>query len=68
LVVSSVLNDQEETEYMTDPGLVHERYRNQVEAVISGGLGNLEASTVMDCTGDEPVVIRAGRGKLEGLV
>ena len=68
LVVSSVLNDQEETEYMTDPGLVHERYRNQVEAVISGGLGNLEASTVMDCTGDAPVVIRAGRGKLEGLV
>ena len=68
LVVSSVLNDQEETEYMTDPGLVHERYTNQVQAVISSGLGNLEASTVIDCTSGEAVIVREGRGVLEGVI
>ena len=68
LVVSSVLNDKEETEYMTDPGLVHERYTNQVQAVISSGLGNLEASTVIDCTSGEAVIVREGRGVLEGVI
>lgn len=68
LVVSSVLNDQEETEYLTDPGLVHERYGNQVEAVISGGLGHTEASSVINCTSGEAVIVREGRGVLDGVI
>lgn len=66
LVVSSVHHDDTDVEYMTDPGLVHEKYALQVDAVIGGGLGHMEASTVIDCTSGEAVVVREGRGTLEG--
>ena len=68
LVVSSVHHDDEAIEYMTDPGLVHEKYSGQVDAVVGGGLGHLEASTVIDCTSGSPEVIREGRGALEGVL
>ena len=68
LVVSSVHHDDEAIEYMTDPGLVHEKYSGQVDAVVGGGLGHLEASTVIDCTSGEPEVVREGRGALEGIL
>ena len=68
LVVSSVHHDDEAIEYMTDPGLVHEKYGHQVDAVVSGGLGHLEASTVIDCTSGDAEVIREGRGALEGVM
>jgi len=68
LVVSSVHHDDEAIEYMTDPSLVHEKYSGQVDAVVGGGLGHLEASTVIDCTSGEPEVVREGRGALEGVL
>jgi len=68
LVVSSVHHDDEAVEYMTDPGLVHEKYGHQVDAVVSGGLGHLEASTVIDCTTGDAEVVREGRGALEGVL
>ena len=68
LVVSSVHHDDDAIEYMTDPGLVHEKYGHQVDAVVSGGLGHLEASTVIDCTSGDAEVIREGRGALEGVL
>ena len=61
-------HDDEAIEYMTDPGLVHEKYSGQVDAVVGGGLGHLEASTVIDCTSGEPEVVREGRGALEGVL
>ncbi len=33
-----------------------------VDVIIDGGYGNNEATTVIDCTGDEPVIIREGIG------
>ena len=68
LVVSSVHHDDQALEYMTDPGLVYEKYKSRVDAVISGGLGHLEASTVIDCTSEMPEVVREGRGKLDGIL
>lgn len=64
LVVSSVHGDSTDIEYMTDPGLVHEKYAAQVDAVVGGGIGHIEASTVIDCTENEAVVVRPGRGVL----
>ena len=32
--------------------------------MINAGYGSLEPSTVVDCTGDEPVVVRQGKGEL----
>jgi tRNA A37 threonylcarbamoyladenosine synthetase subunit TsaC/SUA5/YrdC len=51
-----------------DPELIAERYGNQVEAVVDGGFGKLDASSVLDCTGDEAVVIREGLGPVESIL
>ncbi|MCL4855984.1 MAG: Sua5/YciO/YrdC/YwlC family protein, partial [Flavobacteriales bacterium] len=48
----------------TDPELIHEKYENKVDVVIDGGFGHNHASTVIDCTGDEPEIIREGIGSL----
>ena len=68
IVSTSVRDDEEVLEYTTDPELIHERYKDLVDMVVSVGFGNNVASTVFDCTGEEPVVIRQGAGEVEGLI
>lgn len=51
-------------EYCTDPELIHEEYGNTVDLVIDGGYGGWEPSTIVDCTGDEIVILRQGKGEL----
>ena len=46
----------------TDPEIMFENYRNEVDFVIDGGIGGMVPSTIIDCTGDEPVLIRKGLG------
>jgi len=65
IITTSVHDDDDIIEYTTDPELIHERYENLVDAVIDGGFGKNVASTVIDCTGDEPVVLRQGVGEIE---
>lgn len=66
ILSTSVKDDDDEIlEYFTDPELIHERYENIADVVINGGYGTLEPSTVVDCTGDEPVIVRQGKGELE---
>lgn len=55
----------EMVEDYTDPEIMHENFRNQVDIVVDGGIGGTVPSTVIDCTGDEPVLIREGAGKWE---
>jgi tRNA threonylcarbamoyl adenosine modification protein (Sua5/YciO/YrdC/YwlC family) len=65
-VITTSIHDQDEIlEYITDPELIHEKYRDFADIVIDGGYGRNEASTIIDCTGDEPVIIRQGLGVLE---
>ena len=64
LLTTSVRDDDEVVEYTTDPELIHERYEQQVDLVIDGGFGQNTASTVVDCTGDEIVILREGIGEL----
>ena len=65
-IVTTSIHDQDEVlEYTTDPELIHEKFRDFADLVIDGGYGKNEASTVVDCTGDEPVIIRQGLGLLE---
>jgi len=65
LITASIHERNEIVEYTTDPELIYERYRDQVDIVINGGYGSNEPSTVVDCTGEEPVIIRQGLGVLE---
>ncbi len=65
VITTSIHDPDEILEYTTDPELIHEKYRDFADIVIDGGFGNNEASTIVDCTGDEPVVIRQGLGIVE---
>ena len=65
IMTASIHDDDELIEYTTDPELIWEKYKDQVEAVIDGGYGKNEPSTVIDCTNDEPIVIRMGMGEVD---
>ena len=65
MVKASVKDDDEVVEYTTDPELIHERYGNDVALVIDGGIGDNVPTTVVDLTGDEPEILREGKGELE---
>lgn len=65
IMTSSIpMNDRTE-EYFTDPELIHEMYDNRVDLVINGGFGGIIHSTVIDCTGEEPELVRQGAGELK---
>ncbi len=53
----------EMVEDYTDPEIMYENFSNQVDFVINGGIGGMTPSTIVDCTGNEPVVIREGLGE-----
>ena len=58
LIVSSVINDDGLSEYFSDSDQLTSRYEKQVGFIIIDESGTQEASTVVDMTGDEPVIIR----------
>lgn len=64
IMTTSLHHEDEILDYMTDPELIHEKYDHLVDYVIDGGYGNNEASTIVDCTGDEIEIIRQGIGEL----
>ena len=61
---ASVKDEHDEIEYTTDPELIHEKWGDVADIVIDGGFGGIEPSTVVDCTSDEPVIVRQGKGVL----
>ncbi len=68
-IISTSLHnmDDEIVEYFSDPEVIHAEYESKVDMVIDGGFGNLYASTVLDCSTDEIVVVREGLGSLDIL-
>lgn len=68
-ILSTSIRDEDEIiEYSTDPELIFEKYQNLVDVVIDGGYGSNMPSTILDCTGDEVVVVREGLGQLEEIL
>lgn len=65
MVTTSVKDDDQVVEYTTDPELIHERYGRDVALVIDGGIGDNVPTTVVDLTGEEPEILREGRGELQ---
>lgn len=62
IMSTSIHNEKEVIEYSTDPSMVYEKYHNLVDIVIDGGIGDNTPSTIIDCTGDEVLVVREGKG------
>ncbi|WP_278638587.1 L-threonylcarbamoyladenylate synthase [Capnocytophaga sputigena] len=65
IVSTSIYDDDDVIEYTTDPELIFEKWQNRVDIVIDGGYGNNVASTVIDLSGDAPVVLREGKGDVD---
>jgi len=64
IVTTSIKDEDEVIEYTTDPELIFEKWQSRVDIVIDGGFGGNEASTIIDLTGSEPVLIREGKGNI----
>lgn len=65
ILTTSIHDPDQVIEYTTDPELIHENFENLVDLVIDGGYGNNQPSTVLDCSGDEIVVLREGAGVID---
>jgi tRNA A37 threonylcarbamoyladenosine synthetase subunit TsaC/SUA5/YrdC len=52
---------------LNDPEEIRGRLEHQVELVLDGGSCGLEMTTVIDLTGDKPVLVRNGKGSLVPL-
>lgn len=64
-IASTSIKDEDDiVEYITDPELIAEKFENLVDIVIDGGWGDLVASTIVDVTQGVPEIIRQGKGEL----
>jgi tRNA A37 threonylcarbamoyladenosine synthetase subunit TsaC/SUA5/YrdC len=61
--VSLILPGQSQP--MLDPYDIRETLEHEVDLVIDGGYCGLDPTTVIDLSGDEPVLIRKGVGDTE---
>ena len=64
IVTTSLHDDDKILEYATDPELIYEHYKNQVDLIINGGYGDNQASTIIDYSGEELEIIREGKGEI----
>jgi tRNA threonylcarbamoyl adenosine modification protein (Sua5/YciO/YrdC/YwlC family) len=64
-ILSASLPGEMVEEY-TDPEYMHDNFKKLVDLVVDGGIGGMVPSTIVDCTDDEPVVLREGLGEWAG--
>lgn len=67
LVATSVHGPDMFLDHATDPEAIDAEFGRQIGLVIDSGAGGLEGSTVIDLSGDEPQVLREGKGPIEDL-
>lgn len=61
-ILSASLPGEMVEEY-TDPELMYDKFGKLVDLVVEGGIGGMVPSTIVDCTGEEPLIIRQGAGE-----
>lgn len=67
-LVSATLHTSPDETVETNPELMHEIWESRVDAVIDGGEGSTEVTTVLNCTGGQVQVVRQGKGSLEQVL
>ena len=65
LTTSLPYDEDEDIAYLIDPELIAEKWEDQVDIVIDGGMGGADLTTVVDCTEGLPEIIRQGIGELD---
>ena len=51
--------------FLTDPEEINEHYKDRVDIIIDGGVGENKESTIVDCTDNEILITRQGKGILD---
>ena len=64
IATTSVKDKDMVIEYSTDPELIYEHFNKLVDIVIDGGYGEAIPSTIVDCTNNNPEIIRKGKGDI----
>ena len=65
IITTSIIDEDEISGFMTDPEEINDAYSDKVDIVIDGGYGDKEESTVIDCTDNDIVILREGKGILD---
>ena len=65
ILTTSIVDEDEISGFMTDPEEINEAYKDKVDIIIDGGFGDKEESTIVDCTENEIIIIREGKGVLD---
>lgn len=68
LLSTSVYDNSEEQNYISDPFEIEEIYSKHVDIIIDGGFLELIPSTVIDCTENQMKIIRQGKGEIENFL
>lgn len=68
LITTSIKDDDVIKEYTTDPEEIYEDFKHSVDLVIDGGPGNNIPSSVIDCTGEQIVIVREGLGNVAQFI
>jgi len=61
-LIGTTLQLPGDDQMLSDPDEVRARLDRQIELVIDGGAGTLEPTTIVDLTGSDAELVRAGRG------
>ena len=61
-LIATTLIAPGETEPINDPHEIRERFQKLVQAVVDAGACTMQPTTVIDLTGEVPVLVRQGRG------
>lgn len=64
-IASTSIRDEDEIlEYTTDPELIAEKYDKLVDLIVDSGIGNNVASSIIDLSNEEVVILREGKGDI----
>ena len=66
-VITTSLQLPGDDEPLADPDEIMQRLARRIELVVVGGTVSLDPTTMIDLTGDEPTVLRQGRGSVERI-
>lgn len=66
-LLGTTLIPPDEQDPLNDPHDIRERFEHGLQAVLDAGACPMEPTTVIDLTGDEPELVRLGRGDPQAL-
>ena len=67
IITTSMKEEDDIVEYYTDPEDIIEKFSNQVDVIIDGGMGKNKPSTIVNCSSGHPIIIREGLGNIDYL-